>query len=75
MSDGVIAKDTFEDLATLAMCLRRGSEGDRALEAILQRVTRGLANPQGDTARGVVQGVARFAAIRYPLRSVEGNDD
>lgn len=71
MSEGEVAKDLFEDLATLALCLRRGGEGDRALEATLTKVLRATANPQGSTAQGVAQGVARFVAIRYPARDPE----
>lgn len=73
MSEGEVAKDLFEDLATLALCLRRGEDGDRALEATLTRVARAVANPGGDTARGVMQGTARFMALRYPLRDPEAN--
>lgn len=75
ISEGEVAKETFEDLATLVMCLRRGHEGDRALEATLNRVLRALANPQGHTREGVLQGISRFMNIRYPLRPVEGNED
>lgn len=70
-STGEVAKDTFEDLATLALCLRRGGEGDRALEATLTKVLRAVANPQGNTREGVAQGVSRFVAIRYPARDPE----
>lgn len=75
MSTGEVAKDTFEDLAVLAMHMRRGRDGDRALEAILNRVGRAVANPGSDTALGLMQGMGRFMAVRYPLRSVEGNED
>lgn len=74
-SMGEVAKDTFEDLATLALCLRRGGEGDRALEATLAKVLRAMANPQGRTREGVAQGVSRFVSLRYPLQPVEGDDD
>lgn len=68
---GEAAKETYEDLATLAASLPPGGEADRALEAILRRVLRGLANPTGRTRGGVAQGVSRFVATRYAVRDPE----
>lgn len=73
VSAGETGKEVFEDLMILGWAAHdcKSPGAPEALERVLNRMLRALANPGGITAEGMRQGLTRHLATCTPLRDAE----